>query len=141
MKSSSTAIIVAFVAILLQASVEAFSYHSNCPKQSIRSGLLSSLHYKNELLPDVEDEVLVSTKRGGNKKNCCNGCPGCPLANDSRNTEPNVLNEEKMVSKEASSINTNYEDANGEGLPLFHMAGEVGWTTMCEIQGYISLRG
>eukprot|EP01083_Nonionella_stella_P024883 68540_1 len=140
MRTFSTAIVTVFAAALSQGSVEAFSYYSNSKQVvSVARAGLQPLYYKDELVPDVENEILVS-KRG--KKGCCNGCAGCPFADDTGNTEPNVVkvsSEEVAPSKEAT-IDTNYQDATGEGLPLFKMAGNVGWSTMCEIHGYISLK-
>lgn len=102
------------------AVVEAFATSSK-PIEARRSW--SPLHSKNELVSDVEDEVLVSKK--GNKK-CCKGCAGCPIGNDLRDTEPNVLKtlEDTSNNHMEISLKTNYQDtAAGEGLPLFHSAG------------------
>eukprot|EP00579_Thalassiosira_antarctica_P014026 CAMPEP_0201940496 /NCGR_PEP_ID=MMETSP0903-20130614/45367_1 /ASSEMBLY_ACC=CAM_ASM_000552 /TAXON_ID=420261 /ORGANISM="Thalassiosira antarctica, Strain CCMP982" /LENGTH=124 /DNA_ID=CAMNT_0048482323 /DNA_START=89 /DNA_END=460 /DNA_ORIENTATION=+ len=118
MKTSSNAIVAALFALSQSlAFVEAFA-----TSKPIARTCLPPLHFKNELPPEIEDEVLVSNSKKG-KKECCKGCPGCPLAATPRNnTEPNVLKASDGANKRGT-IRTNYHDTGaGEGLPLFRLA-------------------
>lgn len=118
MKTSSKTVVAAFLALSqLFTTGEAFTSNSYYSKSTART-CFAPLHYKNELLPEIKDEVLVSTNKG--KKKCCKGCTGCKFATAPRSTEPTIVAEAKIDTANKRTMETNYRDAaNGEGLPLF----------------------
>lgn len=129
MKVSLKIIVAALLASYQSTvSVEAFTTTSPCTRPiTVASSL--RLRYKNEFMPEIENEVLVSNEQGNSynegkrkKKKCCKGCSGCRFATAARNTEPDVLKEATAhgANEGTTMIETNYTDAfAGEGLPLF----------------------
>merc|ERR1719491_1241732 len=116
--NTSTSSILAALFALSQSSacVEAFA----TDYKSIARIRSSPLGFKNEFMSEIENEVLVSKKKG--KKKGGKGFPRCQLTTTPRNAEPIVLKASARATKEGTFW-THYDDVGAsEGLPLFRAA-------------------